>query len=275
MNNVYIIGDVHGCYNTLMALIDKLPQDAELIFTGDLIDRGPHSRKVINFVRDNNHICVQGNHEAMMCDAVEQHIDCDRPIQRSNWYANGGNVCFSEYKNSDGSLDFDLFQKDYEFLLNLPILYINTLLHDEENRNLLVTHSNATKVIDQYLLASTKINDDTISEHDMVDYKHQIYNGENIMQWDRNIPTLKQTKFFNVFGHTPMDHFIYKHGEMQVNTNVIVSGVVIDKEIGYANIDSGAVYGANTNNRTIIGKLTALSFPSMEVIQQEYIDDFK
>ena len=36
----YIIGDVHGCYDTLMALIAKLPEDAEIVFVGDLIDRG-------------------------------------------------------------------------------------------------------------------------------------------------------------------------------------------------------------------------------------------
>lgn len=36
----YIIGDVHGCYDTLIALIKKLPEKAEIIFLGDLIDRG-------------------------------------------------------------------------------------------------------------------------------------------------------------------------------------------------------------------------------------------
>ncbi len=36
----YIIGDVHGEYDTLLALVDKLPKDAKLIFVGDLVDRG-------------------------------------------------------------------------------------------------------------------------------------------------------------------------------------------------------------------------------------------
>ena len=36
-----IIGDVHGCFDTLIALIAKLPTDAKIIFVGDLIDRGP------------------------------------------------------------------------------------------------------------------------------------------------------------------------------------------------------------------------------------------
>ncbi len=39
----YIIGDVHGHYDTLMALVDLLPNDAILVFVGDLIDRGSQS----------------------------------------------------------------------------------------------------------------------------------------------------------------------------------------------------------------------------------------
>ena len=44
MQKHYIIGDVHGEYQTLLALVEKLPKDAKLIFVGDLIDRGLQSR---------------------------------------------------------------------------------------------------------------------------------------------------------------------------------------------------------------------------------------
>lgn len=40
---VWIIGDVHGCFATLMVLISKLPKGVEIIFVDDLIDRGPDS----------------------------------------------------------------------------------------------------------------------------------------------------------------------------------------------------------------------------------------
>ena len=34
MDNIYIIGDVHGCYKTLLALINKLPnkQSSKIVF---------------------------------------------------------------------------------------------------------------------------------------------------------------------------------------------------------------------------------------------------
>ena len=45
--NHYIIGDVHGEYDTLMRLVSKIPSEAKLIFVGDLIDRGSQSVEVI------------------------------------------------------------------------------------------------------------------------------------------------------------------------------------------------------------------------------------
>lgn len=52
----YVIGDVHGCYYTLQDLIAKLPQDARLIFVGDLCDRGLHSRDVFEFEIGRAHV---------------------------------------------------------------------------------------------------------------------------------------------------------------------------------------------------------------------------
>lgn len=61
-----IIGDVHGCYEELIELLEKCHYDLEndrLIFLGDLINKGPYSRKVVNFVMEGGHECIQGNHE--------------------------------------------------------------------------------------------------------------------------------------------------------------------------------------------------------------------
>ena len=62
-----VIGDVHGCHKTLMALTDKLPSNRDLCFVGDLIDRGPDSPAVVNrvqqLVRSGRAQCILGNHE--------------------------------------------------------------------------------------------------------------------------------------------------------------------------------------------------------------------
>jgi protein phosphatase len=77
-----IIGDVHGCYDELCALLDHLGyvstehdgrrmrvhrDGRRVIFVGDLVDRGPNSpdvlRLAMEMVATGTALCVQGNHE--------------------------------------------------------------------------------------------------------------------------------------------------------------------------------------------------------------------
>ncbi len=60
-----IIGDVHGCARELEMLLTHLRVDAtdEVIFVGDLINKGPDSHAVLNIVRSLNARSVLGNHE--------------------------------------------------------------------------------------------------------------------------------------------------------------------------------------------------------------------
>lgn len=64
-NDYWIISDIHGCYDTLMKLIEKLPGVDNLYFAGDLIDRGPQSKQVVEFAMDHKIPTVMGNHEHM------------------------------------------------------------------------------------------------------------------------------------------------------------------------------------------------------------------
>lgn len=48
----FIIGDVHGCYDQLIKLLDLVKVYDELIFVGDLIDRGPEVKKTVDYVID-------------------------------------------------------------------------------------------------------------------------------------------------------------------------------------------------------------------------------
>ena len=70
--NTYVIGDVHGCYYTLLQLIEKLPAQAKLIFVGDLCDKGNYSKDVVAYVVANKHQCILGNHEYHFLNNIDE-----------------------------------------------------------------------------------------------------------------------------------------------------------------------------------------------------------
>lgn len=268
MKQIYIIGDVHGCYNTLLELVKQLPPHAHLVFVGDLIDRGPHSKEVIQYVRQHGHDVVLGNHEDML-------IDCDGKLrdERGNytdWGANGGDACLDSYNS------LEELQEDIEWLKTLPRLIFIDEAQDKMGRSLVVSHAPVLDYMEYYLHIMNRINEKDYTPHELIDFEHTISNSEMMMIWNRNIPKKQQTNYFNVFGHTPIDSFIFdRYGEYKLdNTLITKDNVVIDKLKGYANIDTGACYIDERSSKIYRGKLTALEFPSMKVFQQENIDGF-
>ena len=66
----YIIGDLQGCFDPLVQLLDKIhyhPQQDQLWFAGDIINRGPQSLECLRFVKQTVEAqggqMVLGNHD--------------------------------------------------------------------------------------------------------------------------------------------------------------------------------------------------------------------
>ena len=101
----YVVGDIHGRLDLLEELLGKIHADmAErrrratlLVFVGDLIDRGPSSREVVERLRTYRHdgvrtIFLLGNHEEVLLRILEG----DASII-PNWLRFGGAQCLESY----------------------------------------------------------------------------------------------------------------------------------------------------------------------------------
>lgn len=66
MSRTLIIGDIHGCYDELMTLLERvaLSSDDQIISVGDIGERGPKPREVVEFFMNTpNATAIRGNHE--------------------------------------------------------------------------------------------------------------------------------------------------------------------------------------------------------------------
>jgi len=95
------IGDVHGCDRALAELINLIqPSDADtVVFLGDVIDRGPASKQVVQQIlalRDRCKVVfLMGNHEEMMRASLSQ-----RPGMMNQWLRVGGQETIDSYHSA-------------------------------------------------------------------------------------------------------------------------------------------------------------------------------
>lgn len=105
MDKTWVISDIHGCLNTLRTLLETLvvpSKGDKLIFLGDYIDRGPHSKGVIDYVMGLQEqgfsvVALKGNHEEFMEKAWEEEKQLksflffkDKNKSKEMWLRYGG-----------------------------------------------------------------------------------------------------------------------------------------------------------------------------------------
>ena len=79
---VLVVGDVHGCLDELKLLVAKAERSLNpttdtlrVILVGDLVNKGPFSAEVIQYVREFGWHCVMGNHDVAAITAFQHGSD--------------------------------------------------------------------------------------------------------------------------------------------------------------------------------------------------------
>ena len=123
-----IIGDIAGRYDELMLLLDKMPKGEEIILLGDLNDRGPKTKEVIQWAIDNKIRCVKSNHGQMMIDAYNIWLATGNPHGSWEFNMNGGLQTIQSYGG-------------FEFIPKEHIEYLANCEWFIETEDLLLTHA--------------------------------------------------------------------------------------------------------------------------------------
>lgn len=106
----FIVGDIHGCYDQLVAAMRRVGFDRSsdrLYAVGDLIDRGPRSLDVLQLLREPWFFSVKGNHEVMLEANYLGHDD-------SGMHASFGGEWFD-------ALPADQREACFELVRDLPV----------------------------------------------------------------------------------------------------------------------------------------------------------
>lgn len=136
---IYVIGDIHGCIETLKQLYSKLDEDSMIISVGDLVDKGPNAMDVVDFCIDNNITVIKGNHEHMFVKYMSRYLAGDN-IFNTDWYLEwGGKMTVDSYKTNPEKI-----REHINFFNSLPLYKEVTT----NNQNFFITHGFALPYYD-------------------------------------------------------------------------------------------------------------------------------
>lgn len=205
---IYIIGDVHGCFNTLLELIKQFPnkERSKICFVGDVIDRGLFSCDVVELIIQNDYKMVMGNHERRLLNNKFEFLNNKVPFDRSWFFGNGGEATYRSYLGQ--STEFK--QRHVDFLESRPV-YLEFKEHKNQNgEHLVVSHS---AVGNMWELR----NDKYASE----EFRRHLLSGRG--------DELQVSGIFNVYGHTPVREVKFYKNSADIDTGCVFNEVGFDK----------------------------------------------
>jgi serine/threonine protein phosphatase 1 len=247
-----IIGDVQGEFDTVMALVKKMP-DEEFLFLGDLVDRGPKSKELVEWVMKNADSTL-GNHEHMMLDQIRGG---NYYHQDYWWTKNGGLATLRSYVKplpEEFFVPLDVWvrnackaipQEHVDWLSTRPLYYLQSQAGVPD---LFVSHAtrdaNRLRTLNDCCDLGEGVN--SVGKFDKAEYS---------LIWNRGAPRKIENQF-QVFGHTSHKTVLfyserYRNGSEEYDPEDEPFAVCVD-----------------TNRAR---KISGINWPTMKIYEQEYI----
>ena len=171
----YAIGDLQGCFEPLQRLLQKIdfsPQRDQLVFAGDLVNRGPQSLEVLRYVKSLGHAAttVLGNHDLHLIAA-----------------ARSGHV------GRNDTFDDILRASDCDELLDW--LLAQPLVHEDANSGALILHAGVPPQWDraQTLSLAQEVSS-TLTGPKSDKFLAQMYGNEPDI-WDEKLRGIERLRF--------------------------------------------------------------------------------
>ncbi len=178
---VAVIGDVHGCYHTLVDLYKKIIDNypgISVYSVGDMVDRGNFSCEVMDFVIANNIQMTPGNHDYMFYHFFKDPTS----IFAKSWFFNGSEPTLESYENRQESMFAHI-----DFIKEAP-LYFNL-------RDCFISHAGVSNIYSKFLPESFRDNLDILEPY----IQNDLRTDRGIL-WTRD-PLLNLGKL-QIVGHT-------------------------------------------------------------------------
>ena len=169
---VNIIADIAGQYKGFLKLLEKMPDD-DVVSVGDMVDRGPDSKEVVEWFMKNGK-AVLGNHEHMMVDFLRRGNFYDR----GTWLWNGGGAT----QNSYGT----------EGVPEEVLVWLESLPFYMEFDGVLVSHS---------FLRPSAVDDDVVLKECCSFGTDISKKGESTIIWNRLEPIRRERWNLQIVGH--------------------------------------------------------------------------
>lgn len=200
MSKTYIVGDIHGCYYTLLDVLkiikETKEEDDTLIFLGDYFDRGNFNAEVYYLLRKlqeeykENIILLRGNHEQMQLEAIRQRE------KECLWFSNGG------YRTAEDFTEAQISSFNVEkWIKTMPYAYYD-------------------KDLDIYCVHSY-LPHRAIEDFDKDELKDCI--------WKREKSEVGKKVFH---GHTPHKGIIFQNNDINLDTGCVFGGGLTFATIG-------------------------------------------